>query len=109
MTTHIQSVRRPVPVIDLAGARWPLNKLAAAGVGLLLVVGVLMFGGSAVAAAWTAAIASIAVWWGGYAWCGRRWEHSAREYVAEHHWSEHFWAEHDWSEHRRTECGSQEH
>ncbi|MCF8611228.1 hypothetical protein L5G28_13840 [Gordonia sp. HY285] len=83
MTTHIQSVQRPVPVVDLAGARWPLNKLAAAAVGFLLVVGVLMFGGSAVVAAWTAAIATIAVWWGGYAWYGRRWEHGAREYVVE--------------------------
>ncbi|MCF8605868.1 hypothetical protein L5I01_21155 [Gordonia sp. HY442] len=89
MPTHIQRDLRPVPTVDVAGARWPINKLAAVCAGLVMATSALLFGGSAIAAAWTAAVVVLAVWWGGYAWYGRRWEHGPREYAAAYRREEH--------------------
>ncbi|MBB4136864.1 hypothetical protein [Gordonia humi] len=81
MTTLIQHGSRELPTVDVAGVRWPLHKLAAVAAGMLMVVGILAFGGSAVMAAWAAAAVSLAVWWGGFAWCRSQWKHGASEYA----------------------------
>lgn len=50
--------------IDVFGVQWPIYKVHAVIAGLVLVPVVLLLTGSAVAAAWIAAVAVVALWWG---------------------------------------------
>ncbi len=83
MTALIRTATRLMPMIDVAGVQWPLNKLVAVLGGILAAVSVVAFGGAVATAAWMAAVVSLTAWWGGYAWYGRRWDHGRREYVAD--------------------------
>ena len=80
MTTLIND-RRTAAVVDVAGVTWPVRKLAAVVVALVAVVGVVVAGGSFELAAWIAAGAGLAVWWGGFLVQAPRWEHGRREHA----------------------------
>ncbi|MGW4480700.1 hypothetical protein [Rhodococcus triatomae] len=54
---------RPTGTIDIAGTSWPLYKLEALAVGLLVFLAVLVVTGALQPAALTAAGATVVVWW----------------------------------------------
>ncbi|OUS96585.1 hypothetical protein [Rhodococcus sp. NCIMB 12038] len=69
MTTHDAWVRRDVSrstqsrTVDLAGTEWPLYKLEALAVALLVFVTILVVTQTLQAAVLTAAAAAVVVWW----------------------------------------------
>ncbi|PQP25635.1 hypothetical protein [Rhodococcus opacus] len=69
MTTHEAWVRReirrssPARTVDLAGTEWPLYKLEALAVALLVFVTILVVTQTLQAAVLTAAAVAVVVWW----------------------------------------------
>jgi len=69
MTTHDAWVRReirrsnPARTVDLAGTAWPLYKLEALAVALLVFVTILVVTQTLQAAVLTAAAVAVVVWW----------------------------------------------
>ncbi|BAH49043.1 hypothetical protein [Rhodococcus opacus] len=68
MTTHDAGMRRdvhrsPARTVDLAGTEWPLYKLEALAVALLVFVTILVVTQTLQAAVLTAAAAAVVVWW----------------------------------------------
>ncbi|MFW2239803.1 hypothetical protein ACVH9Z_09845 [Rhodococcus opacus] len=69
MTTHDAWLRRevrrsdPARTVDLAGAEWPLYKLEALAVALLVFVTILVVTQTLQAAVLTAAAVAVVVWW----------------------------------------------
>ncbi|TQC50396.1 hypothetical protein EEB14_04415 [Rhodococcus sp. WS4] len=69
MTTHDAGMRRdvrrsdPVRTVDLAGTEWPLYKLEALAVALLVFATILVITQTLQAAVLTAAAVAVVVWW----------------------------------------------
>ncbi|MCJ0978229.1 hypothetical protein MTX35_10980 [Rhodococcus sp. ARC_M12] len=64
--TNTQVSRRPAPALrtaDVAGIAWPVYKLEALALGVLVFVGTLAFAGSLHAAVLAGAAATVATWW----------------------------------------------
>ncbi|MDT2010031.1 hypothetical protein FXW78_52150 [Rhodococcus opacus] len=69
MTTHDAGMRRdvrrsdPARTVDLAGTEWPLYKLEALAVALLVFATILVITQTLQAAVLTAAAVAVVVWW----------------------------------------------
>lgn len=57
-----------LPGVDLAGVRWPVNKLHAVIAGLLAALIAVIVTGSGVTTMWITAAVVLSVWWGERAW-----------------------------------------
>lgn len=76
-------VAAAVPTTDIAGVRWPVNKLHAVVAGIIVALVAVLLTGSGVTTMWVTAAVVLAVWWGESAWfalraaAGRRRRHLA--------------------------------
>jgi len=77
--TTLNEPATALPAATVFGVDWPLHKLHALVVAVLVVPLVLALGGSGSLAAWLAGAAMVVVWWGERSLAARRCDHRSRE------------------------------